>query len=386
MNILIIGDSNSTFMRDYCENLFVNEINARVCILSYTSSLKYNFLYKEWGIEVIYTKPYIENCPICKTNIFPVLIKKAKEIKRAIPFDSPIDIIHVHYVDPCILVYLAILWIFTKRRILTFWGSDILRISEENIRLLSPFLHTASAISFMIPEQYHYFCEIYGKQFEKKVKIIDMGNCILDYIDELRSKDSKKNCKREFGITIDKIVIHIGYNKAEEQQHIKILEQICSLPKVLKQKCKFVFPWGYGSSDSEEYEARIEELLYNSDGVDFEFVRDFFEGEKLAKFRMTSDIFIYGQTTDAMSDSCVEYIYSGSYFLCPSRLWKNYAIINDISEKCLEYEDFEYLSDTLAEILENEKHYDNCIQSDVKKVIQREKTWKNLVPKWKELY
>lgn len=386
MNILVIGDSNSTFMRDYCKNLFVNKVNVRVCILSYTDNLKYNSLYKEWGIEVIYVRPYIEKCSISKTNIFSILIKKAKEIRRDISFNSRIDIMHVHYVDPNILIYLTLLWIFSKRRIMTFWGSDILRIKKENIKLLFPFLYTASNISFMIPEQYRYFCEIFGKRFEKKTKIIDMGNSILNYIDKLRSEDSREICKNEFGISKDKIVIHIGYNKTEEQQHINILKQICALPNILTKRCKFVLPWGYGSDNSEEYEARIKKILQDNPAVNFEFINNFFEGESLAKFRMTSDIFIYGQTTDAMSDSCVEYIYSGSYFLCPTRLWGNYAIISDLSEKCLRYEEFEQLGDILISLLENDINFDNFINKEVSEVIKREKTWENLVPKWEKLY
>ena len=67
------------------------------------------------------------------------------------------------------------------------------------------------------------------------------------------------------------------------------------------------------------YEKEIKDLL-NISGIDYIFVNDFFSGEKLAMFRMTCDIFVYAQTTDAMSDSSIEYAYAGSLFLCPEWL------------------------------------------------------------------
>lgn len=387
MNILILGDSNSIFLRDYCTRVFADKKD-NVCIFSYTNESKFSELYNDMGIKEIYIMPYIENCPIRITNLIPIIIRKAKEIKKLLPFTLPVDIIHIHYVEPSLLLYLFMLWITSRKRILTFWGSDILRISEDNKKLLVPFLYMASSIIFMIPNQYKIFSEIYGDHFKNKVQIIDMGNDILDCIDELRYNNVKAQIKREFGFSTHKVTIHVGYNRQKEQQHISVLEQICLLPEAIKRKIQIVLPWGYGSDSigGKIYEKEIKDLL-NISGIDYIFVNEFFSGEKLAMFRMTCDIFVYAQITDAMSDSSIEYAYAGSLFLCPEWLWENYSLINCYTEQCVEYLSFNDLYDVLYKILSNNDiYFSNSIKDDMHQTIYKNKSWRYLASQWKKLY
>ena len=386
MNVLILGDSSATVLRDFCTRVFADKKD-NVCIFSYTNQSKFSELYDNMGIKEIYIMPYFENCPIRITNIIPTLIRKVKEVKKLLPFTLPADIIHVHYVEPSLLIYLFILWLTARKRILTFWGSDILRISEDNKKLLVPFLYMASSIIFMIPNQYKIFSEIYGDHFKNKVHIIDMGNDILDCIDTIRYDSEKAEIKHEFGFSSHKKTIHVGYNRQKEQQHINVLEQICLLPEAIKARIQIVLPWGYGSVFEEEiYEKEIKNLL-DANGIDYIFVNDFFTGEKLAMFRMTCDIFVYAQTTDAMSDSSIEYAYAGSLFLCPEWLWKNYSLINCYTDQCIKYLSFNNLYDVLYKILSNNDiKFSNSIGDEMHQTIYKNKAWRFLTPKWRKLY
>lgn len=388
MNILILGDSGSVFIKNYCTRVLTREDN--VCILSNTDSGKYSDIYRQMGIKEIYLTPYLENSWLTMTNIVPMLYKKTRAIRKLLPFNR-CDVIHVHYVIPGLLVYLFIFWITSRRRILTFWGSDILRISDEDRRLLAPLMHMATSLVFMIPNQYRIFQDTYGNRFHRKIRIIDFGNELLDIIDNIRSDYSKPECKREFGLLNDKVIIHVGYNKDAEQQHMQILEQICALPKGIVDKIQLVFPWAYGggfsdADEEKEYVANMEKLLASS-GVSYVFVTDFLQNERLAKFRMTCDILAYAQTTDAMSDSVTEYVYSGAFFLCPDWLWDNYSLINGYADRCIRYEHFGDLRDILSRVIGNwDKSYSKCESNEIRQTIYENKSWNKLIDRWRECY
>lgn len=386
MNILILGDADSTFLRDYCKNTLTTTAGDCILLLSYTKGEKYKELYRELGIKIVYLNLLLENCVLNKSNAVPMLYKKRKEINNFFKHTNKrIDVIHMHYVEPSVLVYISFLWFTARKKILTFWGSDILRITEENTKLLYPFIYTATDITFMISEQYKCFNEIFGKKLRKKTKIIDMGNSTIDFIDELRHKIKKEELRKEFNLSEDKVVIHIGYNGAKEQQHLKIIRGISHLSDEIKKKCIFIFPWSYGSPLDGDYVREVKNAVNND--IDILFDSQFYEEEKLAKFRMVCDIFIYGQTTDAMSDSCVEYVYSGSYFLCPRWIWKNYSLFNNLSDRIIEYKSFDDLSLILIKILQNNHmEYSNGISDSIRNKIYENKAWKYQSLKWRSLF
>lgn len=386
MNIIIVGDSSSVFIKNYC--MYVLTERDSIYIFSYTNTGRFSDLYEKMGIKEIYIMPFLENSPLRVTNIVSVLYKKTKEIKKTLPSGISIDVIHVHYVIPSTLVYLFAFWFGARVRILTFWGSDILRASDSNRKLLTPFLIMASTITFMIQTQKQFFCNKYGNRFDRKIKIIDFGNALLDVIDDIRAEYSKADCKQELGLRNDKIIIHIGYNKEEGQQHIKILEQLCLLPQHILKKIQIVFPWGYGGKNVNEdiYISKIENMLETYD-IDYVFVKSFLQGEELAKFRMSCDIFLYGQISDAMSASPLEYVYSGGLFLCPDWLWENYALINWQAEQCFKYFDFTHMRNVLNEILLKwEEPFLGLIENEMHEIIYENLSWENLSPIWRKCY
>lgn len=384
MNILIFGDANSIFMKDFCKHVLKKEDN--VCIVSYTDTKSSLEFYQKMCIKEIYIRPYIEDCSIHLDNIISILIKRKKEIKKVLPFQK-IDVIHVHYVEPSVLLQLFFIWISAKKRILTFWGSDILRISRENKKLLRPFLSMASSITFMIPAQYNAFCDIYGNYY-KKVQIVDMGDEIIDIIEDVQTKYSRNSCKKCFGMATNKITIHIGYNKSKEQQHLKLVEQICLLPRTISSKIQIVFPWAYGgenTTEEDEYILQLKQLLKQKE-IDYMFVNEFLTGEKLAMFRSSCDIFLYAQTTDARSASTIEYVYAGSLFICPSWVWDNYSIINHVQNICVRYCDISEVKNILYRNISKGDYANSNDNQELRKIIYKNISWKYLAVQWRNLY
>ena len=98
MNIIILGDSNSVFVKNFCKYVLKKDNN--ICIFSYTNTHKFSELYEEMGIKEIYIMPYFKNSPIRLISIIPLLWKKTNEIKKLLPFGMSIDVMHVHYVNP----------------------------------------------------------------------------------------------------------------------------------------------------------------------------------------------------------------------------------------------------------------------------------------------
>lgn len=384
MNVVILGDSNVTLIREYCENVLIGKDN--ICILSYTNKGVFSDFYKKQGIRELYVKPYTLTA-LKKTNVLQEIYRVYKTISEQLPFDK-IDVFHVHYVEASTLVYLAFLWLRSKRRVLTFWGSDILRISKKNKKLLAPFLISASTLTFMIEKQY----EIFKTEFcfwgrgGHRIKIIDTGSNKLNVLDDVCQKRSKYECKSIFEMMNDRILIHIGYSKDVEQQHLLIIESFMNLSQTVIDKIQVVFPWQYGiNANEEEYIQKIK-LLCKQRGIEHLFAKDFLVGEKLAIFRNSANIFVYGQSTDAMSDTPLEYLYSGSLFFCPQWLEKNYQKIS--KNKCfITYSDFEELPTKINELIMNNKIKpieSECLQ--IKKEIYEIKSWEKLKHWWRKCY
>lgn len=381
MNILILGDANSPYVYEFVKRIPQKN---KICILSITEQNRYISNYEEKHIKVISIQPCLAKYTLNKFNLVPTLMKISKEICDKISFGNRIDIMHVHYVEVNSMICLALLWLKAKKRILTYWGSDLFRAKQIDYRLMTPFLWTATSIVFMIREQYDFFVDIY-KKYVKKLHIIDMGTAILEVIDDVNRSMSKEDCKKAMGFPKEKIVIHVGYNKSQAQQHLELVKEITLLSKDVISKIFVVLPWGEEKCEIEkEYRDNIEKVL-NSVNVEYIFCTKFMSGKELAMFRRSCDIFLYGQTTDAMSDSCLEYVYAGGMFFCPTWLWNNYRLINSFP-KCYCYSNFTEIGFLLGKVLDSGELMKENIDEDERKIIQNNKSWNCLMPQWLKLY
>ena len=80
-------------------------------------------------------------------------------------------------------------------------------------------------------------------------------------------------------------------------------------------------------SDFEQYKQQLSDQM-KAAKVDYCFVEKYMQGEELAMFRRTCDLFLYGQKTDARSESPLEYVYGGAelYALNGLRVIMEYLI------------------------------------------------------------
>lgn len=110
------------------------------------------------------------------------------------------------------------------------------------------------------------------------------------------------------------------------------------------------------------------------------------QGEELAMFRRTCDLFLYGQKTDARSESPLEYVYGGAEFICPEWLAGHYGILDQAKARYYVYEDFDNLSDSIRRCFENVDVYGESISEWGRQIIRSEISWDSVRGEWRSLY
>lgn len=385
MNILLLGNSDSVFTRDFCIRVLGKE-DIHAVILTPSLTEKYGQDYKDHHIrEIGWPEVFLKGIRN-QSGALKAIIKAYRDLKEAMGFDNKIDVLHVHYVEPMHLIYFFGFWMKAKKRVLTFWGSDLLRASKGKLCLFTYFLKRSTSIVLMIQSQCDYFQKVFGHKYDEKIRIIDFGNSLLDVLDNVKQKHTVEECKQHFNMPLDKLIIHVGYNALPEQQHIEMLENVVLLSQDVLNRVKLIFHISYGQeSDFEEYKRRLTELM-DAAQLDYSFYDDYLQREGLAMFRMTCDVFLYGQKTDARSASPLEYIYAGAEFVCPKWLSGNYELLDGTGINYFVYDDFAQLSDALQKCLKEMNPSERKISKEGRKIIRDEISWDSLAEKWRNLY
>lgn len=387
MNILVMGDCNSAFNRNYCIEVLKND---NVVILSKNESVNYNKDYDANGIRIIRWPEYMLNGP--KSQYFnPVgYFRAISMLRKEIEFTS-IDVFHVHYFEPIDLLLFYPLWRNSQKKNITFWGSDLLYASQMKRMLYPFFLKQATSVVMMVKRQKEYFNSIMGHRYDNKIRIIDFGNCLLNIISMNEKRISRNGAKKKFGIPVNKIILHVGYNASNSQQHLTIINEIVKLPPEYKKIIFIVFPIAYGKNENYlELFSQIKKLL-DIAHISYALVDRFLQGEELAMFRRTCDIFVYGQDADARSASPLEYLYAGAKFVYPRWLADNYEFLPKCNKILFCYNTFENLHDSIHSCMDTMQNFSDVKAefdeyNKIKTSISDEISWDNLAKKWRALY
>lgn len=389
--ILIFGISGSLFIRDFCKEVFFHQ-EEKIVLLTRNYDNKYEQDYEKCGVQQIewpelFAQGIMKNLNLSLVNKY---IRSIKKLKIETDLNDQIDAMFIHYVEPLHNYYLLPLWKKSKKKILVFWGDDILRASKFTLKLMKYFLKSSSSIVFMIENQYKYFQSQFGNRYDKKIQILDFGNSILEEIDKSGKKYTKEQCKEKFGFDKNKLTVHVAYNAFRGQQHLEMVEGIVNhyervgIQEQLQQ-LEFVYHISYGKDGMfDSYKKKLEEIMDRMD-MKYIFVEKYLQGEDLAIFRNTCDIFLYGQKTDARSASPLEYIYSGAHFVCPKWLWSNYELINCVEASVYQYDSFESLGAIFNTCIA-QFNSSNGISDIGRQIIKKEISWESLAKKWRSLY
>lgn len=364
-NILLIGTGRSVYLRDYCKYVLGDEMD-----ISLISDKFENDLYYENNVKVYFTKQLggfsREKC------------KEGEKIGKQYLYDNgrP-DVCQIHFSSPDVITMFHYIWRRAKKRVLTFWGSDVYRLKTNQIKWIRFYSFEATKLIFPEKSLYEEFVRRVGHVFDKKCYIIDFGMPLYDEMVKLLCK-SKDECKECFGIPKDKVSVHVGYNGSERQQHIKILKVLSGLPQEIKDRLYITIPCGYGGNDN--YMGQLKKTLIES-GLAGGLQREYLEKEKNAKLRYSCDVFLYGQISDAFSESPLEYAFMGAKMIMPSWLMNNYRIFDELSYNYWKVDDLSKIEEVLSDCL-------NCqIPANVEALriwLKENLSWEHLAPIWRE--
>jgi hypothetical protein len=358
MKVILLIDANSIYCKEYIENVLLGKYE--VIVLSYQYNRRFRKYYKENGIRV-WDSPDVNE-----------LLKKAeKQITSN-------DIFHVHFVNPCMLKILQKPYMKCQKRILTYWGSDLLRTSFIERYSALPYIYNADIITVINDVMYQKLRKMVVRRKQRCIKCLDFGNSFFNMIDEVSNQMSVEECKAYWGLEPEKIIVSVGYNAIKEQQHLEMMQEVVKLPKKVLQKLFFVFHFGYGKK--ENLYIKQLNMTLQKNHIQYKIIEQFLDKKEIAILRLSTDIFLYGQTTDALSASVMEYLYAGAVLIKPK--WIDYSELSDMGISYSEYKSFQEIPHLLIDLI---RHGINRTMKN-RGVLKRTKSWEALSSEWEALY
>lgn len=367
--VFLISNADSTFTKGYIKNVLRKQYDKEVEIYMATGSNKlFGDFYDEFGVDVnvMYKNKTLSKIPFIRTleYIFNIL----KEIKRVKP-----DLIIVNYAFAYLMYFLSKLKINTPI-VLVYWGSDLFRISKFQRIISKSMVKKADKIVVLTEEMKKTFEDFYGAQATDKLRIIDFGVSSFEYIDKAR-----KNIKNTFfydKFPSNKTILTLGYNSRVEQQHKMVLSWLNHYSK--KNDLFIVIPATYPSGN-EKYIDTVEKYL-KENNYDYYIIKDFMDETQISSLCVLTNIFVHAQTTDSISTSMLEHLYSGNVVFNGS--WLKYSFLDS---NRIEYYQFTEEKDFLE--LLSDIHKD-CKKKNMnnREILKDKCGWDTCYEKWSTLF
>ena len=307
MKLLVVGDIGIIFTYEYVTEIASKFPGCSIDILSFSPRKDAN---AEREANLIALGCHIFYQPSYK------LLKKHKLLHGFIRLGEfmryrlcrQYDRINIHFpgADSIAVCY----WASKKARVVTsLYGSDILRASKRSLAVVKKLLLRSDAITVASRTIQEQVSQKISAQFDDKIEIVRYGSNAAGYMSKAIAASSKAECKQHFGFPADRITVLCGYNGSRAQRHIEILQELKKLSSQTQNKLFLVLQCSYGFSES--YYKELSAALDASplEGV---IVTDFMQGEVLAKFRNSIDVFLNLQPTDVLSATMIEELEAGA--------------------------------------------------------------------------
>lgn len=378
MKILIIGNANSFWIKEYVEYILPGSDNEVFIAGKSVVNKEFKDFYNKNNINILETNHgtfLFDRIPKLKT-----LVNMYRKVKKEAD-NGMFDVIHIHSVPSNFMVTFLNKFIvrFGKRIVCTFWGSDLLSKTKEQLMKAIPCLDKAKCISYSSDGMDRYFHDVFGDIYNDKIVRAKFGISIYDVIDKVKSHKSKDECKEFFGIEKDKISVMIGYNGSIRQNHLKVINELSTLDNETLNKLNIVIQLSYGLTSDEYRQNIIDEI--SKINVKHVIIDDFLNKEKSAMLRNATDIFIHAQESDAFSASIQECVYAGSVLINPE--WIVYKEFDDIGIDYIKYRSFNELPLIIKDISDGNV---NIYNADKVKELYEKYSWNAVKKDWLKLY
>lgn len=345
MRILIVGNSDSVWIRNFIKYILAgggNQIEL-LCLKREIAS-KWDEEYQELGVKQIRLPEALYKLRTRKNQSLPEKIYVGMLISEFCRKLGRYDVINLHYVLKPGLAAIFRMKGIRHNLILSYWGSDLLCLpSSAKFEKIFLRLIGAGYVTFDNGDLEDEFNRRF--RFVKACRrVVMLSLPILEEIDRIQPEDCALIAGA--GFSEEKIVVCVGYNGKEPQQHLQVIEQLSKLEDAYKKNICIVLQMTYGGTD--EYNEKCRQCCSDA-GFDVVLFSDFMEEREVAKLRRRADIFINAQTTDAFAGSFCEYMYTDTVVV--NAKWLHYKELDEYSFTYREFREFGELPRLLAEVL-----------------------------------
>lgn len=306
MKLLVIGDIGIIFTYEYVTEIASKFPNCGIDILSFAPRKEANAQREqrlmELGCRIFYQPSYTL---FKKHKLLHIFIRLGEALRYRIC--RKYDTVNIHF--PGVDSLAVCLWASKKARVVTsLYGSDVLRASKKSLGVIQKLLARSDAVTVASRYIRDQVSEKFGARFDDKTELVRYGSNAAAFMSSAIAGTSKPECKAHFGFPADRITVLCGYNGSRSQRHVEILRQLEKLPEAVGKQLFLVLQCSYGFS--EGYHKELSQALADSplEGV---IVTDFMQGEVLAKFRNSMDVFLNLQPTDVLSATMIEELEAG---------------------------------------------------------------------------
>lgn len=260
--------------------------------------------------------------------VYRQLIQLTKAKARVSKLIKPIgaEVIHFHF---CVPENVRELYFLDRNTstICTFWGSDLLReTGVSNVFYIKKALERTNLITVQTPELSEILLSKYGRKFQNKVRSLRfvLNKEIFNNIDKFRFKrELIFDFKQKYGIPKNKLVAVLGHNAFEENNHLKILNELYQLSTEYTNDWVLILHLAYGGKD--HYINRLRLAANELKSLNILIIDDFLNSQETALLRLSTDLLIHLPVSDALSAAMTETLYAGNSVITGG--WLPYGIL-----------------------------------------------------------
>ena len=290
------------------------------------------------------------------------------------------DLLIVHFIRKDFLTIALHLMPLAKKSIAAFWGSDMFRASKNTVRFKRIGLKRFDHINITTDVMLERFFQDYGHAFDGKISRARFGINGLSILKSCLTKPAGSISLPD--IPKEKIVVAVGYNGFQAQQHLLVINELKKLSKEALDRIHLVFRMTYGGNS--EYIATIKNEAKQL-GCTYTVYSEYLSDEASAALTCVTDVFIHAQKTDALSASMLEHLYAGALVFNP--VWIPYQELQNQDVFYFKYRSFEELGQLLEKNLMKKEQLQSPVEPEkMRSYIEKLASWECLKEDWKKIY
>ncbi len=347
MKYLIISDAASMHVYNFIRFFLVGQ-GYDITVLRHSVGdipEKYQQFYDENNIRIVTPPKQVgRKGPVITVKRFLSKLKFFKQYGKA-------DVCHIHYTHAvsCIL-YLLFKKNF-KKLIVTFWGTDILNPPKFEAFMQKKVLPYADKITVTVKNSYKVFQNRFGHKYDGKLEVVHFPSGAVPKIKEMSEKLTKQQCREQFNVPDEKLLLVCGYNADPAQRQDICLKEISMLPPELKDRLHILVPLQYSRIDNG-YIDRVKQAAENC-GCSYEVLEEYVPFERNAVMCLATDIYLNLRISDAFSNAMKEQITAGSLMIQGD--WLNYIEVDEMNAPVVKISELSELHTALEKVIKEYK-------------------------------